>query len=103
MDNDFAPASGDTRTVRQRLLLIEGLEEIVVCDRLAAHNVVLVQMTKSVVDLAKAQDIVTVNWQEMGGALEMFRVIRDPGSAREVRLRRHAPASCISPLAKRES
>jgi hypothetical protein len=74
MDNDFAPGSGDTRTVRQRLLLIEGLEEIVVCDRLAAHNVVLVQMTKSVVDLAKAQDIVTVNWQEMGGALEMFRV-----------------------------
>lgn len=75
LDNDFAPASGDIRTVRARLLMIEGLEEIVVCDRLAAHNVVLVQMTKSVVDLAKAQDIVTINWQEMGGAVEMFRVM----------------------------
>lgn len=75
MDADLAPASGDTRTVRARILQIAEIEEIVVCDRLANHNVVLVQMTKSVVDLATAQDIVTINWQEMGGAVEMFRVM----------------------------
>lgn len=75
LDRDFAPASGDTRTIRQRLLLISGIAEIVVADRLADANVVLVQMTRDVVDLAIAQDINTVQWQMDGGMQERFKVM----------------------------
>lgn len=75
LDDDYDPASGDTRTIRQRLLALSGIQDIVVADRLANHNVILVQMTRDVVDLAMAQDITTVQWQVYGGLQEEFKVM----------------------------
>lgn len=75
MDEDFQAGSGDIRTVRQRLLQLNGLNAIKVADRLADNNVVLVQMTRDVVDLAVAQDITTVQWDEQGGMVAQFKVM----------------------------
>lgn len=75
LDRDFAPSSGDIRTVRQRLMQISGLSEIKVVDRLAEDNVILVQLTRDVVDVAIAQDISTLNWQVDGGMQEKFKVM----------------------------
>lgn len=75
LDNDFATGTGDVRTVRQRLMQISGISEIICVDRLTAHNVILVQMTRDVVDLAIAQDITTVQWQVDGGMQERFKVM----------------------------
>ena len=75
LDRDFYPGTGDTRTIRQRLMQISGVGEITVADRLADDNVILVQMTRDVVDLAIAQDISTVQWQIDGGMQERFKVM----------------------------
>ena len=73
LDEDYRGA-GDQRTVRQRIMALSGIQEVKVADRLTGDNVVLVQMTKDVVDLAIGQDITTIQWQAMGGMLEFFRV-----------------------------
>lgn len=75
LDNDFAFGSGDTRTVRQRIMQLSGISDIVVADRLADDNVVLVQETRDVADLAIAEDIKTVQWQMDGGMQERFKVM----------------------------
>lgn len=75
MDDDFKPGSGDTRTVRERILQIESVARVVVADRLSADNVILVQMTSDVVDLAVAQDVTTVQWDSQGGMSEHFKVM----------------------------
>lgn len=75
LDNDYEPASGDTRTIRERLLQLSGLNEIKVADRLTDDNAVLVQMTRDVVDLAVAQGITTVQWNQQGGMIENFKVM----------------------------
>lgn len=75
LDEDYEPGSGDIRTVRERLLQLSGLNEIKVADRLTDDNVVLVQMTRNVVDLAVAQGITTVQWNQQGGMLENFKVM----------------------------
>lgn len=75
LDNDFNPATSDTRTVRERILQLEGIQDIRVADRQPNHNVLLVQMTRDVVDMAIAQDIKTVQWQAMGGMVEEFHVM----------------------------
>jgi uncharacterized linocin/CFP29 family protein len=51
-----------SQTVRQRLMGIEEIDDIVVVDKLATPNVVLVQATSDVVDLAIAEDVTTVEW-----------------------------------------
>jgi len=37
--------------------------------------VILVQLVRDVVDLAKAQGVTTVSWQAMGGMIEKFKVM----------------------------
>lgn len=75
MSDDYDPDSADNRTVRDRLLQIDQLNSIKVADRLTADNVVLVQMTRDVVDLAVAQDVTTVQWDDRGGMSELFKVM----------------------------
>ncbi len=75
LDDDYAPASGDTRTIRQRIMQLEGIAGISVADRLATHNVLLVQMSKETVDIAIAQDISTVQWETKGGMVQHFKVM----------------------------
>ncbi len=73
LDNDYR--DNDERTIRQRILALQGIEDIRVTDFLADDNVILVQMTRDVVDLAIAQDITTVQWSILGGMQEEFKVM----------------------------
>lgn len=77
MDEDYkdGASAGDTRTIRQRILQLNGIEDMKVADRLDDDNLVLVQMTRDVVDLAIAQDITTVQWSVDGGMQERFKVM----------------------------
>lgn len=65
IDEDYKDESD--RTLRERLMQINGVEAIEVLPSLADDNVLLVQMTRSVVQGAVGQDITTVTWDEMGG------------------------------------
>lgn len=73
LDEDFK-ANSD-KTVRQRLLQLSGLADIRVSDRLANHNVILVQMTSEVVDLAMAQGIIPLEWSTDGGMTRQHKVL----------------------------
>lgn len=75
LDEDYQEGTGDTRTVRERLLALSGLNRIVVADRLSTENVIVAQMTRDVVDLAMAQDVTTVQWNSQGGMSEHFKVM----------------------------
>lgn len=75
LDDDFNPGTSDTRTIRQRLMALSGIQDIKVADRCPAHTVILVQLEKKVVDMAIAQDITTISWQALGGLQEMFKVM----------------------------
>lgn len=66
----------DDRTIRDRILALDNqILDIKIADFLPANNVILVNMTRDVVDLAIAQDITTVQWSVMGGMLEEFKVM----------------------------
>lgn len=73
LDKDYR--AQDTRTLRQRLMALQGISEIKVADRMPADNVVLVQMTRDVVDLAIGQDINVVQWPEFGGLQRRYKVM----------------------------
>lgn len=73
LDEDYR--ENDPRTIRQRIMALAGISDVVTADFLPSKNVVLVQMTRDVVDLAIAQDITTVQWSIMGGMQEEFKVM----------------------------
>jgi uncharacterized protein DUF6260 len=66
-------ANGDL-TIRQRLLQIDQLADVVVCDQLAASNVVLAQATRDVMAIAQGEPIQTIQWDLYGGMQLAFKV-----------------------------
>lgn len=75
LDNDYNPATSDTRTIRERILQLAGIQDIRVVDRLADHNVLLVQLDRETVDWAQAQGVTTIQWDEKGGMQSRFKVL----------------------------
>jgi len=73
IDEDYKSESD--RTLRERLLSINGVEQVKVLPSLADDNVLLVQMTRSVVQAAIGQDITTVTWDEMGGLANYWAIL----------------------------
>lgn len=67
-------ANGD-KSIRERLLEIDGIERISVVDQLPANNIIIVQATSDVVTLLDGEPVQTVQWDIYGGfgiALKVF-------------------------------
>ena len=58
-----------------RLLRIREIEDVKVSDVIESDEVVMVQMTPDVVDLAMGQDISNVEWNSMGGMVQHMKVM----------------------------
>lgn len=63
------------RTFLERIRAIDSIIDVKPTGALATDNVILVQLTSDVVDLSIGQDITTVQWENMGGLIERFKVM----------------------------
>ncbi len=70
----YTDGSGQT-ALRRCLENIPGLQKVQNASALTSGTLVLVSMQRNVVDLAVAQDVVTIEWGEMGGMLSRFKVL----------------------------
>ena len=73
IDEDFK-ANSD-KSIRERLLQIDSLNNIKVADKLTDDNVILVQMTVDVVRVVNGMAITTVQWETEGGMRLNFKVM----------------------------
>jgi len=73
MDKDFK--SNSDKSIRTRLLEIDGLEDIRVADKLTADNVIMVQMTSDVVRMVNGMAVNPVEWNTEGGMILHYKVM----------------------------
>ena len=73
LDNDYN--SYKTATIRERILKIANLQDIVVVDTLADNNVLLVQTTTDVVRIVRGMGLTNVQWTTEGGMVHKFKVM----------------------------
>lgn len=73
LDKDYA--SGYPKSIRERLMEIDGINGIKVLDKLTANNVLLVQMTGDVVRMVNGLGLTTVEWDSNGGMRKHFKVM----------------------------
>jgi uncharacterized linocin/CFP29 family protein len=73
LDDDYK-ANSD-RTLRERLLSIEGVQFVKVLPSLADDHALMVQLTRSVVEYAVGQPITTVTWTSMGGLATHWAIL----------------------------
>lgn len=65
-------ADGD-KTLEERVLATRVVNKIQVSDTLATGNVILIEMTRRVIDLAIASDLVNVQWSSGSGFTNHFK------------------------------
>lgn len=75
LDNDYSVSGGSIMTIRERLLKINGIQEIVPVDRLTANNAVLVQLKKETVRIINGMPIRNLQWNTEGGMVNKFKVM----------------------------
>lgn len=73
LDNDYA--TGYPKSIRQRLLEIDGIEDIKVADKQTADTVLLVEMMATTVREVVGLDITTVEWEVEGGMILKYKVM----------------------------
>lgn len=73
LQEDYSTQKGD-KTWIQRILDFEDVESVRPLDTLADDNVVMVQMTKEVIDYSEAQAVTTIQWQK-NPLVTNFRVL----------------------------
>lgn len=73
LQDDFKTNSD--RTILERLRAVAGIEDIKPLDKLAANNVLLVQMSITNVDLVIGEQPTTIQWETQGGMVMFFKVM----------------------------
>lgn len=63
------------KTLRQRLLEVEGIQSVTVLDYLTTTDLVLVQQTSDVVREVIGMDLTTVQWETQGGMMQHMKVL----------------------------
>jgi uncharacterized linocin/CFP29 family protein len=63
------------KSVRSRLLEIEGITDARTLEYLTGYQILLVQMTSDVIRIIEGLDITTVQWDTKGGMQKNFKVI----------------------------
>lgn len=71
LEEDFK-ANSD-KTIRQRILDIDGIQRVEVVDKLADNNVLLVQATPDVIDVVEGLPLTSMQWDVEGGMRINFK------------------------------
>lgn len=75
LDNDYDVAGASLMTIRDRIMKIAGIQDIVTVDRLASDNVVLVQTTPNVVRIVNGLPLQNIEWSTEGGMVNKYKVM----------------------------
>lgn len=70
LDKDYADSatqSGTGKTIKQRLMEIQGLEDIIVVDTLTDEELIMVHAKSDTIRIVRALPTTTVEWEEEGG------------------------------------
>jgi len=73
LDDDHKANS--ERTIRERILALDGIEFASVADQLSANNVVLVELSPESVNIIVGMQPTTIEWELEGGLITHFKVM----------------------------
>lgn len=73
-DEDYSDAKG-SNTIRERVMNINGLQDIVVVDTLPDSEVIFVQLSTDVIRIVQGLALQNIQWQAEGGFVNKFKVI----------------------------
>lgn len=75
LDEDYSVSGASLMTIRERIMKLNNINDIVVVDRLPSNNVLLVQMTANVVRIINGLPLQNIHWTTEGGMVHKYKVL----------------------------
>ena len=75
LDNDYSISGNSLMTIRERIMKLGGITEIVVVDRMISDNAVLLQTTPDVIRIINGMPMQNVEWTTEGGMVHKYKVM----------------------------
>lgn len=75
LDEDYDVAGASHMTIRERIMKISGITDIVTIDRLGADNVLLVEISSATVQIVNGLPLQNIQWKTEGGMVHKFKVM----------------------------
>lgn len=75
LDQDYSVAGASMQTIRDRILKVAGVGDIVVVDRLPANNIALVEMTTATLDIINGLPLQNIEWSTEGGMVHKYKAM----------------------------
>lgn len=75
LDEDYDVSGASLMTIRERILKLDGITDIITIDRLPADNVVLAEMTTGTMDVVNGLPLQNIQWQTEGGMVHKFKTM----------------------------
>jgi hypothetical protein len=75
LDQDYSTSGASIMTIRERIMKLDQVNEIKVVDRLAADNVLLVQLTPNVIRIINGMPLQNIEWTTEGTMIHKYKVL----------------------------
>jgi hypothetical protein len=75
LDQDYSVSGASLMTTRERIMKLDGIQDIKVVDTLAADNVLMVQTTPNVVRIINGLPLQNIEWTTEGGMVHKYKVM----------------------------
>jgi len=75
MDEDYRDNGNNTITLRERLMKIQGIDDIKPADYLTGNDMIMVQKTADVARMVVGMDVTTLQWPSQGGMQLNYKVM----------------------------
>lgn len=75
LDDDYVATTATITTIRERILSIGNIAGIKVADFMTDESVLMIQMSREVVDMVVCVDPMIIPWEEEGGMRINFKII----------------------------
>ena len=75
LGRDYNVSGGSLMTVRQRIMLLGGIQDIIIADRLADNNVLLVELKKSTIEIITGMSLTNIFWETEGGMVGKYKLM----------------------------
>jgi hypothetical protein len=75
LDEDYSVSGNSLMTIRERLLKLDGLTDIVTVDVLPADNVVMAEMTTGTVEIINGLPLQNIQWSTEGGMVFKYKAM----------------------------
>lgn len=72
---DYSVSGGSLMTIKERIMKLGGIRDIIVSERLEGDNVILVELQKRTIEIIEGMPLQNVRWETEGGTVAKHKVM----------------------------